>query len=456
MALPRIRRRPTRHRQVSPRTPTWHDVASVDFRKEAQVTGREPRPEDVRAIPLGGGEVEREEGWGTGGADGSPAGRNVRRPDDDAYVVDTRRKARRPPARAVGRPPGPAPAAAGSSDVGAPDGPVPPRRRRRRGRRAALVLVLLLIAWVGFMVWVPFAAWNKVAKVDNSPAGQRPADSKGFNYLLVGSDSREGLSAQQQKELSTGSDVGKRTDSIMLVHVSASGGKPAIISIPRDSYVPIPGYGSNKINASFSFAGAKLLTTTVEQVTGIHVDGYVEIGFGGFASIVDSLGGVDICVATDMVDPLAGINLKAGCQTLNGPNSLGYVRSRHEDPLGDIGRGNRQRQFLGAVMKKAVTPSTILVPWRYKGFADAAAGGLTVGDTTSLRDAVRVLQAMRSVSSGDGLSLTVPIESTSLQTRNAGVAVKWSSEQAKALFTALKNDDPLSVPPAGTTPAKAG
>lgn len=316
--------------------------------------------------------------------------------------------------------------------------------------------MVLLIAWVGFMVWVPFAAWNKVAKVDNSPAGQRPADSKGFNYLLVGSDSREGLSAQQQQELSTGSDGGKRTDSIMLVHVSASGGKPAIISIPRDSYVPIPGHGSNKINASFSFGGAKLLTTTVEQVTGIHVDGYVEIGFGGFASIVDSLGGVDICVATDMVDPLAGINLKAGCQTLNGPNSLGYVRSRHEDPLGDIGRGNRQRQFLGAVMKKAVTPSTILVPWRYKGFADAAAGGITVGDTTSLRDAVRVLQAMRSVSSGDGLSLTVPIESTSLQTRNAGVAVKWSSQQAKALFTALKNDDPLSVPPAGTTPAKAG
>lgn len=319
-----------------------------------------------------------------------------------------------------------------------------------------LVLLLLVLAWVAFMIWVPFAAWNNVAKVDNSPAGQRPADTKGFNYLLVGSDSREGLTAQQQQQLSTGSDAGKRTDSIMLVHVSGSGGKSAIISIPRDSYVPIPGNGSNKINASFSFGGAKLLTETVEQATGVHVDGYVEIGFGGFASIVDSLGGVDLCVATDMKDPLAGIDLKAGCQTLNGPNALGYVRSRHEDPLGDIGRGNRQRQFLGAVMKKAVTPSTVLVPWRYKGFADAAAGGVTVGQTTSLSDAVRVLQTMRSVSNGDGLSLTVPIETAAFQTKNAGVAVKWNTEQAKALFTALKNDDPLSVPPAGTSPGKAG
>lgn len=319
-----------------------------------------------------------------------------------------------------------------------------------------LVVLLLVLAWVGFMVWVPFAAWNGVARVDNAPAGQRPTDTKGFNYLLVGSDSRQGLTAEQQQQLSTGSDAGKRTDSIILVHVSDSGGKPAIISIPRDSYVPIPGYGSNKINASFSFGGARLLTETVEQATGVHVDGYVEIGFGGFASIVDSLGGVDLCVATDMVDPLAGINLKAGCQTLNGPNALGYVRSRHEDPLGDIGRGNRQRQFLGAVMKKAVTPSTVLVPWRYKGFADAAAGGVTVGQSTSLRDAVRVLQTMRAVSSGDGLSLTVPIETADLQTKNAGVAVKWNTEQARALFTAIKNDDPLSVPPAGTTQGKTG
>lgn len=405
---------------------------------------------------------------------------------DDADTVDTRgglARARRAPARraptavpvAPRRPvPQSLPTAhragpayrGGPSHQGAPahrgaPAPAPSPRRRTRRRRTLVglgLLLLALLAWAGFMVWVPLNAWDHVPRVGNNPQGQRPVDTRGYNYLLVGSDSREGLTPEQQQQLSTGpADGGKRTDSILLVHVSQSGGKPSIISIPRDSYVPIPGKGSNKINASYAFGGAKLLTETVEQLTGIHVDGYVEIGFGGFASIVDSLGGVDICVATDMQDPLAGIDLKKGCQTLSGPQALGYVRSRYNDPRGDLGRADRQRQFLGAVMKKAVTPSTVLPPWRYKGFADAAAGGLTVGETTSLSDAVRVLQAMRSVSNGDGLSLTVPVENAALQTRNAGVAVKLNSEQARTLFTMLRNDEPMSVPPAGTTvPGQAG
>ena len=177
----------------------------------------------------------------------------------------------------------------------------------------------------------------------------------------------------------------------MLVHVSESGGKPVMVSLPRDSYVPIPGHGSNKINAAYSIGGPKLLTETVENVTGIHIDGYVEIGLGGFASVVDSVGGVDLCVPRDMKDKKAGIDLKKGCQTLDGGNALGYVRSRYEDPLGDIGRAARQRQFLGALMKKAATPSTVLIPWRYKSFADASAAGLAVGTETGIMDAVAVL-----------------------------------------------------------------
>ena len=205
--------------------------------------------------------------------------------------------------------------------------------------------------------------------------------------------------------MATGPDDGggKRTDSIMLVHVSSHGGKPVIVSIPRDSYVPIPGKGnSNKINAAFAFGGARLLTETVEQATGLHIDGYLEIGFGGFARIVDSLGGVDICVARDMKDELAGIDLKAGCQVLDGKNALGYVRSRHSDPRGDLGRAERQRQFLGAVMKKAANPATVLVPSRYLAFADAASAGLIVGADTSLSDAIAIMQALRSVGNGEG------------------------------------------------------
>ncbi len=323
---------------------------------------------------------------------------------------------------------------------------------RHRGRRVLVGVGLLITAWLAFMVWVPFHAWGNVQRIDASPVGTRPAASKGYDYVLVGSDSRQGLTAEQQRQLSTGSakDVlGKRTDSIILVHVPSGDGKPALISLPRDSYVPIPGHGRNKINAAYALGGPRLLVQTIESVTDVRIDGYVEIGFGGFSSVVDSLDGVDICVARPMKDAYAGIRLKAGCQTLNGPNALGYVRARYSDPLGDIGRVQRQRAFLGAIMHKAASPSTALIPWRYYGFATTAGAGLTVGEDTSLRDVTRVLQAIRSVSNGDGLSLTVPVSNTALPT-HVGSAVKWDSKKAVALFTAIKNDEPLSVAPAGS------
>ena len=359
---------------------------------------------------------------------------------DDVYTVDTRRRPKRLSGSATVRPGAPAP-------VGEPG------HRVRKGRVALIVVGLLVVAWLAFLVWVPLNAWGSVARVDNIPDGERPVDTSGHNYLLVGSDSRAGLTAEQRKKYTTGSAVGSRTDTIMLVHVSESGGKPVRVSLPRDSYVPIPGHGSNKINAAFAFGGPKLLTETVENVTGIHIDGYVEIGLGGFASVVDSVGGVSICVPRNMKDPKAGIDLKKGCQTLDGANALGYVRSRYEDPLGDIGRAARQRQFLGALMKQAATPATVLLPWRYKAFADASAGGLAVGSETGLMDAVRVLQAMRAVSNDQGLSLSVPTSDVAYRT-SAGIAVKWDTERAKALFSAIKNDEPLTEAPAGTVPVE--
>jgi len=386
-----------------------------------------------------------------GGADG-----------DEVYVVDVR--GRRRPARAATPPPrddrsaarvGSAPPGSGGDrgagrDRGDGGGP----RRRRRFPVVRLVL-LLVLAWVAFMVFTPLHAWSSVTKVDTAPEGERPAESKGFTYLLVGSDSREGLTAAQRKQYATGNAAGRRTDSIILVHVSESGGKPALVSIPRDSYVPIPGRGSNKINAAFALGGPKLLVRTVEQVTDIRIDGYVEIGFAGFAGVVDSVGGVDICVPFRMNDKKAGINLKKGCQVLDGPNALGYVRARYSDPRGDIGRAERQRQFLAAIMKKAATPSTVLVPTRYWDFTHASAKGLIVGEDTSMRDASRVLLAMRAVSNEQGLSLVVPLQSLNYPT-SAGSAVKWDTQRAKALFTSLRDDEPLESPPPGTDGKPSG
>lgn len=372
-------------------------------------------------------------------------GRDV--PDlQDVYEVDTRGRkgSRRSGPRSSSGPTPPSSASARSSSGG--------HHRHHRLRRVLVTAAILLVAWLAFMVWVPFHAWSTVQHVDASPDGTRPAESKGYDYVLVGSDSREGLTPAQMRLLHTGTTKtaeGKRTDSIILVHVPAGGGKPALISLPRDSYLPIPGHGKNKINAAYTLGGSKLLVSTIEDATGLRIDGYVEIGFGGFASVVDSLGGVDICVKQAMDDPKAGINLKAGCQTLNGPNALGYVRARYSDPLGDIGRVQRQRQFLGAIMHKAASPSTVLVPWRYYQFSTAAAAGLTVGQDTTLRDVTRVLQAMRSVSNGDGLSLTVPVSNPALPT-HVGSAVKWDTQKALTLFTAIKNDEPLTVAPPGS------
>ena len=371
--------------------------------------------------------------------------------DDDVYVVDTRVRSHagfgrsRPPSvqRTQNRRPVDPP----------PSAPQRPRGGATHRRRRILIgAALLVVVWLAFMVWVPFHAWGGVHRIDANPAGTRPGQSAGHDYVLVGSDGREGLTAAQQRQLHTGSTkvaAGKRTDSIILVHVPSGEGKAALISLPRDSYVPIPGHDRNKINAAYSIGGPKLLVSTIEAVTDVRIDGYVEIGFGGFASVVDSLEGVDICVARAMKDPKAGINLKAGCQTLDGPKALGYVRARYSDPLGDIGRVQRQRQFLGAIMKKAASPATALIPWRYYGFATTAGAGLTVGEDTSLRDVTRVLQAMRSVSNGQGLSLTVPVSNAALPTR-VGSAVKWDSPKALALFTAIKNDEPLTVAPAGS------
>src|SRR5262249_1872726 len=175
----------------------------------------------------------------------------------------------------------------------------------------------------------------------------RPAGGRGTNWLIVGSDSREGLTPEQQNELATGGDVGSsRTDTILLVHVPGLGSSnPAtLVSIPRDSYVPIPGHGKDKINAAFAMGGAPLLAQTVEQATGLRLDHYAEIGFGGFPALVDALGGVTVCLSEPINDSLAGINLPAGCQKLDGRNALGYVRSR-ATPRADLDRMLNQRQF---------------------------------------------------------------------------------------------------------------
>lgn len=306
------------------------------------------------------------------------------------------------------------------------------------------VLLVLVVAWVAGMVWAVSASWAEVGTVDASPDGDRPS-SEGRNVLLVGSDSRAGLTPQEREELGTGSDSGgARTDSILVLHTGS--GPSTLLSIPRDSYVEIPGHGMNKINAAFSIGGAELLTETIEHNTGLEMNGYMEIGFGGFANVVDAVDGVEICVKNAMDDEQAHINLQPGCQVLDGKTALGYVRARYSDPKGDLGRAERQREFLGALSDKMISPANLLLPWRVHSLGTSTASALTVGEDDSMISTAMALWAFRGISSGEGNSMAVPTGDTSVPTA-AGSAVLWDEARAEQLFADLRADRPLSVTP---------
>nr|WP_235849589.1 LCP family protein [Mycolicibacterium doricum] len=311
-----------------------------------------------------------------------------------------------------------------------------PRRKRHWGRIVMTVLLVMMVSLIGLTVWVD-TSLRRTPALAAYP--DRPAAGRGTTWLLVGSDSRAGLDAEQQTELATGGDVGNgRTDTILVVHLPrlTSSAPATMVSIPRDSYVPIPGYGEDKINAAFALGGAPLLAQTVEQATGLRLDHYAEVGFDGFASVVDAVGGVTMCPAEPMSDPLAGIDLPAGCQELDGRNALGFVRTR-ATPRADLDRMTHQREFVSALLHRAASPAVLLNPLRWYPVARAVGGALTVDTGAHVWDLARLGWALR----GDLTTTTVPIgEFTSA---GSGAVVVWDSDAAGRLFDALATDKPI-------------
>lgn len=312
-----------------------------------------------------------------------------------------------------------------------------PRRRRRRGGR--ILLVILLVLLVGLVAG--YFSLNGRLRHENALADYagRVGDTPGTNWLIVGSDSREGLTGADRKRLKTGAAQGKRTDSIMLLHYGDGG--TTLLSIPRDSYVAIPGHGQNKINAAYAIGGSALLVQTVEKATGIHIDHFAEIGFGGFVGVVDAVGGVHLCVKDPINDVKAGLNLKAGCQDLDGTQALGYVRTR-KFANGDLERIKHQREFFAALIDKATSPATLLNPFRSVPLAWNSTGNFTVDEGDSLLDLGRMMLAMRGVSGGDGRTLSVPFGGFG-SSAAAGSYVVWDKEKSEKLFSALRNDQPV-------------
>ena len=341
---------------------------------------------------------------------------------DETRVMRAQPPSRHQERRTAPTPPRPAP------PIGPPQPPTPSGRKRPRFRVRYVFLILLL--WLVYLVAVPFIAWNRVDKIDFEPDGDRPGDQPGTTYLLVGSDSREGLSKEQRQELSTGNAGGGRTDTIMLLHTGS--GPNLLMSIPRDLEVEIPGRGTSKINAAYATDGPKLLVETIENLTDIRIDQYVEIGMGGVVGVVDAVGGIEICPDKKMVDKDAGLNIKKGCQEVDGATALAYSRSRHAQTLGDLDRVRHQREVVAAIGDKVLSPWSVVNPVRWWNLNNAMPDFFKFGDGMGPHRAVLWASAMARVGGEDGLLCTVPLTS--------GSASALDEEVADQLFSAIRED----------------
>ncbi|MGW1379442.1 LCP family protein [Streptomyces sp. NPDC002446] len=335
----------------------------------------------------------------------------------------------------------------GGYDDGYGGGRPRPRWGRRIKRITIALVAVLLVASVATYFW----ADSKLRReVDLSKVIDRPEPGDGTNYLIVGSDSREGMSSEDKKKLHTGSAEGKRTDSMMILHDGSNG--PTLISLPRDSDVEIPSFvGSDsgkkypgtgrhtKLNAAYAEDGPELLVRTVEHNTKLHIDHYVEIGFAGFANIVDAIGGVEMDIPKGFKDKDSGADFKAGKQTLDGQQALAFVRTRHAFATQDLERTKNQQKFLAALASQTATPGTLLNPFQLYPTMGAGLDTLIVDKDMGLWDLGQMFFAMKDVTGGEGKSMNMPISGS-----NGGNLV-WDKAKLRQLVSQLNNDEKVTV-----------
>lgn len=336
----------------------------------------------------------------------------------------------------------------GNGDGQPPRAPRPAPNWRRRVKIGSITLIAVLVVT---SVATYFWADSKLKRdVDLSKVIERPEGGAGTNYLIVGSDSREGMSAEEKKKLHTGSADGKRTDSMMILHVADDGGN-TMVSLPRDSNVTIPSFKGaesgklypnqgrqTKLNAAYAEDGPELLVRTVEYNTGLKIDHYAEIGFGGFAKIVDSVGGVEMDIPKAFKDKWSGADFQAGKQTLNGQEALAFVRTRHAFSS-DLDRTKNQQKFLAALAHQVATPGTILNPFKLYPTMGAGLDTLVVDKDMGITDVASMFWAMKGITGGDGTSMNIPISGS------VGSNLAWDKAKVKTLVKELNNDEKVTV-----------
>lgn len=298
----------------------------------------------------------------------------------------------------------------------------PRQRTRRPHRRLRLLLVLALVTVLallglgaGGVWWATEHYGDQVTRIpDAFPTGPRPPQPKehqgATTFLLAGVDSRS-------KRPTTGSDAtaslwkygAQRSDTLMLVHLDTDKGTAYTMSIPRDSWVPIPGHGSAKINAAFSWGGPPLLIQTVEQLTGTRVDHFGVIDWHGFRSLTDAVGGVPVTVPQDTYDPEQHRHFAAGTHVLNGEQALAYVRQRHGLPGGELDRIKHQQEFLRSLVDRIRGDIRVTNPLGVNRTLDAITRTVSVDDRMSNTDLRDLVLDLRHLDASDATFTTAPI-----------------------------------------------
>ncbi|MFI7453579.1 LCP family protein [Nonomuraea sp. NPDC049714] len=339
--------------------------------------------------------------------------------------------------------------------VDAPPSPssAPPKRARRwlRWLIVSVVTVVLLIAGAGVGLFLKLTGNLKHEDVAGDLGAARPAKvaSTAMNVLIVGSDQRDGKNARYGHRID-----GERTDTIMLAHLSSKRDNAMVISFPRDSMVQLPACRAKHglpgqqphlgmINESFNTGGIACTWKTIETLTGIHIDHFVKVDFTGFKGIVDAVGGVEVCLPQRVDDDKAMLHLRAGRQTLNGEQSLGYVRARYSFGDGsDIGRIQRQQMFVASMVKKVMSGQTLTDPARLLSILDAGTKAVTTDPELTTGVMKDLALSLQGLSAGRIHFVTTPWHYSVSQPGR----VEWVQPQANRLFDIVATDaEPAGV-----------
>jgi LCP family protein required for cell wall assembly len=298
---------------------------------------------------------------------------------------------------------------------------------------AAAVSVLVLIA-TGY-------AWNQMTDLENSITkldGLTLGSGKdgAVDILMVGTDSRtdaqgDPLSEKELAQLHSADEVATNTDTILLIRIPNDGSSATAISIPRDSYVDVPGIGKTKINSAYGSskearrealvnegmdleqadkesvqAGRDALITTVADLTGVEVDHYAEVGLLGFVLLTNAVGGVDVCLKAPVSEPFSGADFPAGRQTLNGAEALSFVRQRHDLPRGDLDRIVRQQVFMASLAQKVLSAGTLSSPGKLGDLENAVSRSVVIDQDW---DIIKFVEQLKDLSGGRVQFATIPV-----------------------------------------------